>query len=108
MAIMQISEAAARAAKDLENKLGQDEAAGRSFEFDVERAIFLTVLHRLFAPGSDRAAEQCKRDYQIKVGGKIELHQLYRAMGWLGQPLGRKEQAGATGFSPRCPKDLIE
>src|ERR1700750_3381258 len=24
---------------------------GRRFEFDVERAIFLTVLHRLFAPG---------------------------------------------------------
>ena len=30
---------------------------GRRFEFSVERAIFLTVLHRLFAPGSDRAAE---------------------------------------------------
>ncbi|EFK97259.1 hypothetical protein LDC_0704 [sediment metagenome] len=23
----------------------------RKFEFDVERAIFLTVLHRLFSPG---------------------------------------------------------
>lgn len=31
---------------------------GRRFEFEVERAIFLTVLHRLFAPGSDRAAEK--------------------------------------------------
>src|SRR4029077_11303493 len=29
---------------------------GRRFEFDVERAVFLTVLHRLFNPGSDRAA----------------------------------------------------
>ena len=29
----------------------------RRFEFAVERAIFLTVPHRLFAPGSDRAAE---------------------------------------------------
>ena len=28
----------------------------RHFEFSVERAIFLSVLHRLFAPGSDRAA----------------------------------------------------
>jgi hypothetical protein len=28
---------------------------GRRFEFPVERAIFQTVLHRLFAPGSDRA-----------------------------------------------------
>ena len=31
---------------------------GRRFEFDVERAIFLTVLHRLFASGSDRAADK--------------------------------------------------
>src|SRR3954471_19428209 len=29
--------------------------AGRGFELDVERAIFATVLHRLFASGSDRA-----------------------------------------------------
>jgi len=82
--------------------------AERRFEFSVERAVFLTVLHRLFCPGSDRAAEKWKRDYQIKGVGKIELHQLYRAMGWLGQPLGVKEQTGATGFSPRCTKDLIE
>jgi len=27
---------------------------GRKFEFDVERAIFLTVLHRLMTSGSDR------------------------------------------------------
>jgi hypothetical protein len=33
----------------------------RKFEFDVERAVFLTVLHRLFAPGSDRAAEVWRR-----------------------------------------------
>jgi len=29
---------------------------GRRFEFPVKRVVFLTVLHRLFAPGSDRAA----------------------------------------------------
>ena len=28
--------------------------AGRRFEFDVERAVFLTVLHRLMVSGSDR------------------------------------------------------
>ena len=27
----------------------------RKFEFDVERAVLLSVLHRLFASGSDRA-----------------------------------------------------
>jgi hypothetical protein len=30
----------------------------RKFGFDVERAIFLTILHRLFVSGSDR---QCER-----------------------------------------------
>jgi hypothetical protein len=30
----------------------------RRYDFDVERAIYLTVLHRLFAGGSDRAAER--------------------------------------------------
>ena len=34
----------------------------RQFEFPVERAIYLTVLHRLFESGSDRAAERWKRD----------------------------------------------
>ena len=31
---------------------------GRRFEFPLERAVFLTVLHRLFDPGSDRAADK--------------------------------------------------
>ncbi len=35
---------------------------GRKYEFDVERAIFLTVLHRLMVSGSDRNAEQWSRD----------------------------------------------
>ena len=57
---------------------------GRRFEFSVERAIFLTVLHRLFAPGSDRAAEKWKDDYAIEGVGDLDLHHLYRAMAWLG------------------------
>src|SRR5436309_14895361 len=40
---------------------------GRRFEFAVERAVLLTVLHRLFAPGSDRAADKWKADY-LKIG----------------------------------------
>src|SRR3954454_2269166 len=39
---------------------------GRRFEFDVERAIFLTVPHRLFASGSDRAAVKWRQDYRIE------------------------------------------
>jgi hypothetical protein len=38
----------------------------RHYEFPVERAVFLTVLHRLVAPGSDRAAERWRRDYALE------------------------------------------
>jgi transposase len=82
--------------------------ASRRFEFAVERAVFLTVLHRLFDPGSDRAAEVWRSDYRIKGVEKLELQHLYRAMGWLGEPLPKDQQAGATPFAPRCTKDRIE
>ena len=81
---------------------------GRRFEFCVERAIFLTVLHRLFAPGSDRAAEKWKDDYAIEGVADLDLHHLYRAMAWLGEVLPHAQQDGATPFSPRTNKDLIE
>lgn len=80
----------------------------RKFEFRVERAVFLTVLHRLFSPGSDRAAEKWKEDYKIEGTGKLLLHQMYRAMAWMGEELPDDEQSGATPFSPRCVKDKIE
>jgi hypothetical protein len=78
----------------------------RRFEFAVERAIFLTALQRLLAPGSDRAADQWRADYAIGGLDGLQLHHLYRAMAWLGEPLA--DQAGATPFSPRCIKDCIE
>ena len=81
---------------------------GRRFEFSVERAIFLTVLHRLFAPGSDRAAEKWKDNYAIDGVGGLDLHHLYRAMAWLGEILPEDQQDGATPFAPRTNKDLIE
>src|SRR5918993_1275387 len=65
---------------------------GRHFEFDVERAVFLTVLHRLFAPGSDRAADMWKADYQIEGSEPLQLHHLYRAMAWLGEELPEDQQ----------------
>lgn len=80
--------------------------ADRKFEFDVERAIFLTVLHRLFASGSDRACERWRRDYVIEGVEGLGLHQLYRAMAFVGQVAA--DQKGATPFAPRCIKDLIE
>ena len=81
---------------------------GRRFEFSIERAVFLTVLHRLFDPGSDRAADKWKNGYEIEECEDLQLHHLYRAMGWLGDDLPRTEQADKTPFAPRCNKDLIE
>lgn len=62
-------------------------ALNRNYQFDLERAIFLTVLHRLFAPGSDRAAEKWKQDFSVSRTEDIELHQLYRAMAWIGESI---------------------
>jgi hypothetical protein len=81
---------------------------GRRFECDIERAIFLTVLHRLFDPGSDRAADRWRTDYQIDGCEALQLHHLYRAMAWLGEELPHDQQKDKTPFAPRCIKDRIE
>jgi len=80
--------------------------AGRKFAFDVERAIFLTVLHRLMVSGSDRSCDKWRRDYVIEGTDDFCLHHEYRAMGFLGEEV--PEQRDATPFSPRCIKDLVE
>jgi len=78
----------------------------RRFEFDVERALFLTVLHRLMVSGSDRFCHRWCRDYMIDGIDGLDLHHLYRAMSFLGEEVA--DQEGATPFSPRCNKDLLE
>jgi transposase len=80
--------------------------AVRQYEFDVERAVYLTVLHRLFASGSDRAAERWREDYLIPGTEALNLHHLYRAMAFLGAEITPKGQK--TLGAPRCLKDLIE
>ena len=40
-------------------------AGKRKHGFALERAMFLTVLHRLFVSGSDRAADRWREDYAI-------------------------------------------
>jgi hypothetical protein len=82
--------------------------AHRHFDFPVERAVFLTVLHRLCATGSDRAGQRWKEDYLIDGKSDLELHQMYRAMAWLGEPLAANQQQGCSSLAPRCTKDLIE
>ncbi|MGO9740153.1 MAG: hypothetical protein ACLPN5_01260 [Roseiarcus sp.] len=83
-------------------------ASQRGHEFSLERAIFLTVLHRLFGGGSDRAGDRWREDYAIEGVEDLELHHLYRAMAWLGEELSETEQEGATPFARRCVKDVLE
>ncbi len=80
--------------------------AERFFFFNVERAIFLTALHRLLVSGSDRFCDKWRRDYLINGVEEISLHHLYRAMAFLGEEI--EDQAHTTLFSPRCTKDAVE
>ena len=83
-------------------------AGQRKHGVTLERAVFLTVLHRPFGSGSDRAADRWREDYAIAGVDKLELHHHYRAVGWLGEELPEKEQDGRTPFAPRCMKDVVE
>src|SRR5258708_24107048 len=79
-------------------------AAGRQFEFAAERAVFLTVLHRLFVSGSDPAAEKRRADYRIEGAEAVPLHQLSPALAWPAHP--PAAQAGAAQPTPPTRKDL--
>ena len=72
--------------------------AARRFEFAVERAVFLTVLHRLMVSGSDRACEHWRDDYHIDDIDGLDLHHLYRAMSWLGEELYRLRLIDSWGL----------
>jgi transposase len=79
----------------------------RRFEFALERAVFMTVLHRLFVSGSDRAAERWMQGQAIAGAEELSLHHLYRTMGFLGESL-EPTAKDATPFDLRTRKDLIE
>jgi transposase len=71
----------------------------RHFGFDVERAIFLSVLHRICCGGSDRHSHQWKEDYELAGVGQLSLHHSYRAMAWLGQAEPRTDPPAAGAAS---------
>jgi hypothetical protein len=77
----------------------------RGFEFAVERAVFASVLHRLFVSGSDRSCDKWVADYRIDGIDGLQLHHLYRAMAWLGEEMA---PLAPGALAPRCVKDLIE
>jgi hypothetical protein len=57
----------------------------RHFGFDVERAIYLTVLHRLMVSGSDRHAHDWHQRIRIPGVEAMTLENAYKAMAWLGE-----------------------
>ena len=76
----------------------------RAFSAPIERAVFATVLHRLVAPGSDRACEHWLRDEGVAGSAELQLQHLYRAMAWLGETLETDDAERTT----RSTKDVIE
>src|ERR1700746_1325747 len=58
--------------------------AGRRLSFDVERAVYLTVLHRLMISGSDRHANDWCRRVRVPGAEGLDLDHAYKAMAWLG------------------------
>ena len=83
----------------------RDLLAGRGFGFDVERAVFVATLHRLFVSGSDRDCVNWMADYRIEGAEGLALHHFYRAMAWLGEEEAEKAEGA---LAPRCVKDAIE
>jgi hypothetical protein len=59
--------------------------ADRRFCFDVERAVYLTVLHRLMISGSDRHASDWLSRVRAPGAAGLDLDHAYKAMAWLGE-----------------------
>src|SRR5437763_13174581 len=60
---------------------------GRQFGFDAERAIYLTVLHRLMVSGSDRHARTWRETVELPGTDSLTLDHAYKAMAWLGEDI---------------------
>jgi transposase len=97
----------------------------RNFGFSMERVLFAAVIQRLVNPDSDRAGVKRLLANQLDCDETIRLHQLYRTMKWLGEPLksdllGMETEANdrdSDAKTPdpvkrpkcvRCTKDLLE
>ena len=57
-------------------------AGKRKHGFALERAVFLTVLHRLFVSGSDRAADRWREVRLPTSRGSICIISIGRWRGW--------------------------
>ena len=83
--------------------------ADRRFGFDVERAVYLTVLHRLMVSGSDRHASSWRQRLRIPGAEGSTLEHAYKAMAWLGEDdrsraaaSPRPSRRRSTAIASRC------
>jgi hypothetical protein len=70
--------------------------AARRFSFDVERAVYLTVLHRLMISGSDRHANDWLSRVRVPGAEGLDLDHAYKAMAWLGVDAAGRSAAEAV------------
>src|SRR5579872_4477927 len=86
--------------------------ADRQFGFDLERAVYMTVLHRLMISGSDRHAGTWKDKFRIPGAEALTLDQAYKAMAWLGEEIPEASPGQSPGpagpLGPRTMTDAIE
>lgn len=75
----------------------------RQFGFAAERAIYLTVLHRLMVSGSDRHASVWRESVELPGAETITLDHAYKAMAWLGEDITTR-----TDNPQRSRTDAIE
>jgi hypothetical protein len=72
----------------------------RRFEFALERAVFMTVLHRLMVSGSDRAAQRWMRRQAICVFRTNVTARFGSVTAEFGSVTGRSGDVTAGGFAP--------
>ncbi len=88
----------------------RQQLAGRRFGFDIERTIYLTVLHRLMVCGSDRHASTWQQTIEIPGVEAVTLNHAYKAMAWLGERARKRGETidGSDTGQPAHCTDAIE
>src|SRR5260370_11223525 len=78
--------------------------AGRRFGCDIERAVYLTVLHRLMVSGSDRHATTWPNSVHVPRAERLDIDHAYTAMAWLREGAdAARTTAHAFAESPSSP-----
>ena len=86
-----------------------DLAGARGHKFALERAVFLTVLHRLFVSVSDQLRiAGVKTTRSPASRGSICTNLPGDGMAGRGAAGERSNETSCTPFSPRCLKDVVE